>query len=332
MGIGQEPSLHLSRDTWWDYLLHTYNIHRPGSVLLDRYQAALEVSQDVRAFFRIATLWLHFVNVPLFFDRFFHTEHRAALQPALVLSIVAYTKLLQSNQDTMVDQRSLDERNRAWKESVMLRDLAQGSFEASYNAGWIDIPLAQAAYILAFYEMSAHQDSTLARRTSALLLLDGIIRALGLTYIDAMDPRAPAFTADAVPALGRPDPTARFDSCRSQMDNDSRGFKTSPLAGCPCQRLSLGSSPEARRCTPIWLDMPRWQRDSSFGEIKKEEGRRIVWSSVVMMGVDAGIRLESGDRQLDLHTSKPENFAVLFPGENEYSTILEVAMVYSGKE
>ncbi|KAG9005214.1 hypothetical protein FRB94_001762 [Tulasnella sp. JGI-2019a] len=345
--IAQEPSLRLSRDTWWDYLLHTYNSYPSNSEAYSRHEAAVEIAQDVRSFFRVASIWLHFINVPVFFDMFYHAEYRASLQPALVLSIVAFSKLMQSHRDTARDRRSLSERERAWRQSVMLRDLAQASFEASCNAGWIDTPLAQAAFILGLYEMSTHRDSSLSRRESALRLLDNIIRALGLTTMDAMDPRAPAFARNAVPALGRPAPNARrlasptspyrssalslhphvsrsvaldfvrlgtspsstpFDMYRPPVDTTGCSDGTSViLPGCPCDALSLASNPEAGRCTPIWLGMPGWGRESSLAEIRQEEGRRIVWSSVVMLGCDAGIRVESGDPVPDFHLSKPEN-------------------------
>lgn len=146
--IMPEPSLQFSRATWWDCLLSTYTAS-PGTstcALPSRHCAASEISRDVYVFFKAACCWLSFLNVPLFFDTFCHTELRATIQPALVLSILAFAKMLQSNHDASRGQCA-EERERAWRQSVMLRDLAQASFEASYNAGWIDLPLAQAAWV-----------------------------------------------------------------------------------------------------------------------------------------------------------------------------------------
>ncbi|KAG8853246.1 hypothetical protein FRB96_008330 [Tulasnella sp. 330] len=271
--------------------------------------------------------------------------------------------------------RSLEERERAWRQSVILRSLAQASFEASYNAGWLDMQLAQTALIMVLYEISAHMDCTSHRMESAILMLDSVIRCLGLTSIDAMDPRAPTFTPNTVPALGRPLPNGTkdgsirsvltkastnltiFHSSRSSTPSALAKYHATPLttpfgnwqpqvdqsrlnAGhgsvvserCPCDALSLATSPEAARSTPTWTGMPRWAPDASWGEIKKEEARRLVWCSVIMLGCDAAVRQASGRPQLDLFVSKPENYALLYSGEDNYSSLPGVDMTYSGKE
>ncbi|KAG9021991.1 hypothetical protein FRB95_001010 [Tulasnella sp. JGI-2019a] len=225
--ITHAPTLHFSRATWWDYLTSTYTLRSTDAsapAYISRHDIALEISRDVCRFFKSAPIWLSFINVPLFFDMFHHTELRSAIQPSLVLSILAYSKLLQSEQDTK--KRDPGERERLWRQSVALKDLAQASFEASYNAGWIDLPLAQAAWvghithcarslslkrliqqqILVLYEISSHPNCTLQRMQSAIFPLDNVIRTLGLTSLDAMDPRAPMFAPNEVPALGRPLP------------------------------------------------------------------------------------------------------------------------------
>lgn len=151
--IVAEPSIRFSRDTWWESLLHTYNLCGHGDAAAatswtpGRQEAVMEIAQDVYSFFRIASFSLHFINVPLFFDMFHHADHRAMVQPALVLGILAYSKLLQSNRDVGNDPRERARREELWRRSSMLRDLAQAAFDASYNAGWIDVALAQAAYV-----------------------------------------------------------------------------------------------------------------------------------------------------------------------------------------
>lgn len=152
--IIREPSLSFSRATWWDCLLQTYTIRinpspwpSEAAVASRRQEAAQEISQDVRSFFKLATIWLHFVNVPLFFDMFHHPEFRASIQPALILAVLAYSKLLQSNRYKVRGDRDAEQRDRMWEQSVLLRGLAQSAFDASYNAGWIDLQLAQAAWV-----------------------------------------------------------------------------------------------------------------------------------------------------------------------------------------
>lgn len=149
--IGQEPSLSFSRATWWDYLLQTYTFRTtyPGSSVIARSHedSAREITQDVRRFFQVASIYLHFINVPLFFDMFHHKSLRASIQPAFILSILAYSKLLEHYLHVMGSGQDDEEGERIWIQSIALKDLAQAAFEASYNAGWVNLHLAQAAWV-----------------------------------------------------------------------------------------------------------------------------------------------------------------------------------------
>ncbi|KAG9033426.1 hypothetical protein FRB95_014792 [Tulasnella sp. JGI-2019a] len=288
--ITHSPTLHFSRATWWDYLTNTYTL-RPTNAAnpscISRHEVVQEISRDVCGFFKSSPVWLAFINVPLFFDMFHHTELRSTIQPSLILGILAYSKLFQSDRDT---KRDPEERERSWRQSVALRDLAQASFDASYNAGWIP--------------------------TVGPSSMDNVIRALGLTSLDAMDPRVPMFAPDDVPALGRPPPnggrehapkldysspmgllpespppgpssgttlmrhqatalSSPYNNWQSLMGQPSENG-SSDVASCPCQALSLLKSPEALRCTPTWASMPRWTPNATSAEIRKEEGRRLV--------------------------------------------------------
>ncbi|KAG8881956.1 hypothetical protein FRB98_004034, partial [Tulasnella sp. 332] len=339
--------------TWWECLINTYTT-RPN-VVIARRDATAEISRDVYTFFKDSTFLLSFLNVPIFFDTFYHPERRAAVQPALVLSVLAWAKLAQSNLDTSRKQ-SLEEREQAWKQSAQLRDLAQASFEASYNAGWINLPLAQAAWILVLYEMSPHRGYAPHRLQSSITLLDNTIRYLGLTTIDANDPRASTFIADAVPAIGRPtqngvagrvSPTEyndttfdlqatfrtsppvgypstpgpiRFPAIANNTSDDIWHYPidrlplhlnsapdSGPSSGCPCQALSLCNTPELLRSTPSWMFMPKWADNTSLGEIMKEQARRLVCNSVIILGSDMIPTWIDGVPRLDLHISRPEN-------------------------
>ncbi|KAG8875578.1 hypothetical protein FRB97_004992 [Tulasnella sp. 331] len=104
------------------------------------------------------------------------------------------------------------------------------------------------------------------------------------------------------------------------------------LEACPCRPLSLAESPEAHRCTPLWLSTPQWDPGVSWAELKKEEARRVVWTSVMMIASDAAARLALGLPQLDLHIAKPENFSLLYPGEDAYAARPELDAVFSSKE
>ncbi|KAG9007580.1 hypothetical protein FRB93_007616 [Tulasnella sp. JGI-2019a] len=323
--ITQEPSLNFSRATWWDHLLQTYAIRSApyGTVTVARnlQDSSKEISQDVCRFFKVASIYLHFINVPLFFDMFHHTELRSSIQPAFIMSILAHSKLIEFY--VRGGERD-DEGECIWKQSIMLRELAQAAFDASYNADWIDLPLAQAAWILHWYEVGAHRDSTSARKEAALALLDNVIHVLNLTRVDAEDTRAPRFTAGAAPTLGRPDPVVPLPPTATTEFN--------PVVGCPCHALSLSRNPETARSTPAWSKMPGWGDNESEAEIRKEQARRLVWSAVVISAVISVTRLVDGYRQLDLHVARPENLAVMYPGEEALSREAKITTQYSGKE
>ncbi|KAG9008238.1 hypothetical protein FRB94_013598 [Tulasnella sp. JGI-2019a] len=384
--ITHEPSLKFSRATWWDHLLGTYII-RPNSLrsAMARGQRGSihEISTDIRRFFKVAGYKLLFLNVPLFFDVFYHAELRPSIQPSLILSILAASKLMELYLYVMQGGSHDDaEGQRLWRQSTVLKDLGQAAFEASYNAGWIDLPLAQAAWILLSYEMGAHSDSSAARKKAAFILLDNTIHALRLTSLDAMDPRAPTFFPDTVPALGRPAPngsstpstapymktakeaqtmtialygspsprllpietTYRYqasmppDPFDLYVDRSVEALRapsrhrSTPIVDCPCHALSMARKPETGRSTPVLSTMPSWGEDQSRSAIHKEEARRLVWSSLSMLSLDGATRLASGEQQLDLHISRAENFALLYPGEDAYSLVPEVDAAYSGKE
>ncbi|KAG8856437.1 hypothetical protein FRB96_006403 [Tulasnella sp. 330] len=374
--IVREPSLYFSFETWWDNVLFIYGTD-PTSISLptyslqsisphgSRHDAVTAVSRDVYGFFKIAANWLSFINVPMFFSFFHHTEYRAQMQPALILSILAYFTFLQTSGEAIVTGEGtsavmLDETEQMWKKSVMLRELAQSAFDASYNAGRIDTPLAQAAWILTLYEISGHRDTSSHRMESSMILLDNVIHVLGLKTLDSGNPRVHVFSPGAVPALGRPRP----DGLRHQHIHSSQGVgnraqmflrsiepsrptvqyqaTTAPtpfdqyrFAGnaalalsqysdggslsmamgstreCPCHALSLAGSSEAQKSTPLWLSTPRWDSEASWAEIRKEEARRLVWSTVSVLGGDAAARVALGWPQLDLHAAKPENIAAI---------------------
>lgn len=61
------------------------------------------------------------------------------MQPALVLSALAMSVLIQSSEAEL----GMEGRRRA----MILKDAAQASFAASFDAGWIDSTLAQAAWV-----------------------------------------------------------------------------------------------------------------------------------------------------------------------------------------
>lgn len=73
----------------------------------------------------------------------------------------------------------------------------------------------------------------------------------------------------------------------------SPGSDTSPVSPvhelgpaktpCACEELSLGQNwPQAREHTPLWLYTPAWDAGWGVAEIRREECRRLCWSTLTL--------------------------------------------------
>lgn len=141
--IGTQPSLDFSRKIWWDSLLSLYL--SPSSSQMQvlsasrRDSAAQNIASDIRFLFRTSNYWFSFFHVPTFFGNFFDHGKRDRIQPSLVLAMLAMSTFWQSSEVGL---------GRPGRERALrFRDEAQSALDASYNAGWIDETLAQAAWV-----------------------------------------------------------------------------------------------------------------------------------------------------------------------------------------
>lgn len=158
--IGSEPSLNFSRKIWWDSLLSLY--FSPTSTQLQalsvsqRESAARSITSDLRFLFRESNYWFCFFHIPSFFGNFFDPGRRERIQPSLVLALLAMSTFWQSSEVGY----GKPGRERA----LRFRDEAQAAMDASFNAGWIDETLAQAAWVGGIF-VSSHKfyDSTLLK-------------------------------------------------------------------------------------------------------------------------------------------------------------------------
>ncbi|KAI0718232.1 hypothetical protein C8T65DRAFT_737463 [Cerioporus squamosus] len=87
--------------------------------------------------------------------------------------------------------------------------------------------------------------------------------------------------------------------------------------GCDCVKYTLKQQwPNVTEIAPLWEATTMWPDNMAEGEIRKEEGRRVVWSSIMLAAAHAGYA--SADAQLDradLFIKDYHNYALLFPGE-----------------
>lgn len=141
--IAAQPSLDFTRQIWWDSLLSLYLSPSSTRLLsLDHTQrdaATKNIAADLRFLFRSSNYWFSFFHIPTFFSNFHDSARRQQIQPSLVLAALAVATFFQSSEAGL----GVSGRRRA----LRFRDEAQGALEASFNAGWVDEKLAQAAWV-----------------------------------------------------------------------------------------------------------------------------------------------------------------------------------------
>ncbi|KAG9102780.1 hypothetical protein FRC06_001144 [Ceratobasidium sp. 370] len=292
-----EPSVAFARKTWWDNLLEMY--------APTRAEAAQKVTFDLKYLFKSTNYWLSFLNVNLFMTNYNHRERRESIQPSLILAALAYSTFTQSSE---IEKGSAG-RTRAME----LRNYAQSALEASLNSQRLDPTLAQAAWLLALFEVSAHPEHSTTRSRSALIFLDNIIRLLGLTVLDVMDPSVKVFSPDQVPRLPL---SPKNDSLIPSVQYPLTAHSASTVpATCACHALSIACTTTHAQMTPFWISSPGWDPTWTEAEIRREESRRLVWSSLTLAAGFTAHDAAFARDPAELHLVHASNYALCFPAE-----------------
>ncbi|KAI0630960.1 hypothetical protein C8Q77DRAFT_1130283 [Trametes polyzona] len=341
--LATEPSVQFTRETWWDALLALYaappdrpDLAPPLTVDV-RDRTSERIAADLRFLFHSSLHWLSFINIPRFFSSLFNPVTRQAIQPSLILAALGLATFLQSSE--------LELGARGREKALRLIDQAHATFDASFTAGWIDVGLVQAAWMLAFFEIQAHPKLTPARTREGMSMLDALIRCLSLTTLDVDDPRATVFVPRTVPTVLSDAPTIAPAAPLLHLLAPSGTHPPRPPPGalnvrppvspatpllaiggppagdkwlCGCEAYSLGHRwPPVRDLAPEWAEMPMWPKDVSAGEMLREECRRLVWSSVMLTATRSTKSTAGTDWETHhLWMKDPSNYALLFPGEN----------------
>ncbi|KAI0642522.1 hypothetical protein C8Q79DRAFT_916795 [Trametes meyenii] len=338
------PSVNFIRETWWDALIALYvassdRTHSisPHLTVGIRSTVSERILSDLRLLFRVSLLWFGFFNIPQFFSSLINLNERRNIQPSLILATLALSTLHQSSELEMGDK--------GMEKALKLIDQAYSAFHASLNSGRVDVELAQAAYVLAAFELQAHPKASPQRTREAMTTLDAIIRYLALTTLDVDNTRTTIFLPHAVPsvrsdapALPTPGPTPNpLDTAISPFHDDtppsSPRLPSASLEGvppgferCGCDAYSLGRQwPQARTFAPQFAQMPMWPSAANTGELHREECRRLVWASVILATGLYNTRLAVNAEWEPHHLwiKDPSNYALLFPGESLASSISE---------
>ncbi|KAE9405655.1 hypothetical protein BT96DRAFT_915878 [Gymnopus androsaceus JB14] len=284
--ISSEPSIRFSRKIWFESFMHLRFLFRSSNYC--------------------------------FFGTFFDPVKREQMQPSLILAALALAIFWQSSE---IGQGSVG-RTRA----LRLREEAQSALEASFNAGSIDETLAQAAWLLALFEVCAHPEHSTARSVSAIVMLDSIIRCLALTVVDADDPNTSVFGSGQVPRIGEPPSSgwtatnghhAYFSDVEHVYHTPVSSTTDTGSSRCSCASLTLGEHwPTSLDHTPLWATTPRWDPTWSPGDIRKESSRRLCWSAISLAAGHLSYAAASQSHMPELFISDPGNYALLFSGES----------------
>lgn len=337
VNITAEPSLDFTRKTWWDSLLALYSspntFHLPTLNQSERNDAMNLVTNDIRFLFRSTNYWFSFFHVPHFLSSYFDPEKRERMQPALLPAMLMMATFLQSS------EAGLGKIGRA--KAFRLRDIAQGALEASFNARWIDETLAQAAWLLAMFEVCADPFDAKTRSASGVMMLDTIMRALSLTFLDVDDPKTSKFAPRSVPSV----PSTHDALMGMHSMEGLQSMSVYPVVGatqmyhsmgCSCASMSLGERwPGSHEYAPLWVSAPAWDDTSTEIELRKEVCRRVCWSSLMLAAGLTSYIASSNGVPPDLYLSEPSNFALLFPGEtpsNSSSLSMALTSTTSAKD
>ncbi|KAI6039316.1 hypothetical protein EDC04DRAFT_2686115 [Pisolithus marmoratus] len=316
--LSSEPSLEFTRKTWWESLLVMYSTDSsffPNTLTaVQRQQATTWITADLRLLFRVSGHWFSFFNVPTFLSTFIDPQKRERMQPSLAYAALAVATLLQSSE--------IGRGSEGREMALRLRDMAQGALEASLCARWVDEELAQAAWLLAFFEICPHPSYAGERARSSLFILDTIIRALSLATLDEENLAAVRFNRNTVPVVGGPHQTSPSSSSSSRYSTDEcvdafgGTAQSYPVRDCACSSLSLGQSwPASREYTPFLVSTPGWDDAWTPGEIRKETCRRLCWNSIMLAAGSLSYLHSAGLDIPDYFIGEPANIALLFPGE-----------------
>ena len=176
------------------------------------------------------------------------------------------------------------------------------------------------------FEINAHPQAQATRTQSSLNILDSIIRTLTMTRLDSENPSTSRFARSGIPVMDARSagyfpatehnhisvPTSLSARQYVQLPPHMAVQPTSRTFGCSCDELSLGRQwPEAQRLVPLWAAAPSWNCEWSEGEIKKEECRRLCWSTLMLISGHTSYVAATNRRHSNFSLMDPSNVRYL---------------------
>ncbi|KAI1796440.1 hypothetical protein LXA43DRAFT_912176 [Ganoderma leucocontextum] len=318
-----------------------------------RNMAMKSIMSDLRALFQSSPCWTSYIHLPRFFDTVFSPVRRKSLQPSLMLAALALGTLCQSSEA----EYGAKGRNKALKLLDMANGAIESSLATGWidigivQAALIIVFFEMHSHPKQTFDRSLSSlllvDSLL--RLFGLTRIDEDLKPRGLSPYAVIQPQGynPAAHMGFIPPLQ----SASHNWSTSTLGISSTPFQGPPFVppsrasssfvdgiplgsyplqhnhspyshgtGCNCAALSLGQNwPSINALAPSWRGTMMWPEGLSEGEFRREECRRIVWSSVMAVAnlnvytVAVPNSLIKGFEKLLVR--EPEKFFLLFPSE-----------------
>ena len=148
-----------------------------------------------------------------------------------------------------------------------------------------------------------------------------------MTYLDSDNPATSRFARNGMPFMdARPvgyflateqnhNPSSVHTSLSTRQYVQQPHMTVEPTirsSRCSCDELTLGRQwPEAQTQMPLWVASPAWNSEWSEGEIKKEECRRLCWSTLMLISGHTSYAAAANWRHSDFFVMEPSNVRYL---------------------
>lgn len=124
-------------------------------------------------------------------------------------------------------------------------------------------------------------------------------------------PNPQKFATLSSPATQRTSPTTIIDVATGCQVPIAVSRRVQEKGGCNCNSLLLSlNSPKSQVITPLWGFTPDWTPEWSEAEIEKEEARRLVWASLILVAAHTTHAASHGIHRreaLDFWLTRAEN-------------------------
>jgi hypothetical protein len=124
-------------------------------------------------------------------------------------------------------------------------------------------------------------------------------------------PYPPKIATVPSPATRQSSPTTIINIATDRQVPITVSRQAQEKGGCNCNSLLLSqNSPKSHAITPLWGFTPDWTPEWSEAEIEKEEARRLVWASLILVAGHTSHAVAHGIHRreaLELWLTRAEN-------------------------